>query len=55
MKKFYREGLIPPTKKASSAEVMQAVSQTSGGLGYVWGDEVKSDEVKILLMLYVGN
>lgn len=55
MKKFYQEGLIPPTKKASSAEVTQAVSQTSGGLGYVWADEVKSDEVKILLRLFIGN
>lgn len=54
IKKFFQEGITPPTAKASSSDVIQAVGQTSGGIGYVWGDEVKGD-VKVLLKIEVGN
>lgn len=54
IKKFFQEGITPPAAKASSSEVIQAVNQTSGGIGYVWGDEVKGD-VKVLLKIEVGN
>jgi len=54
IKKFFQEGVTPPASKASSAEVIQAVSQTSGGIGYVWAEEVKGD-VKVLLKIEVGD
>lgn len=54
IKKFFQEGITPPTSKATSNDVIQAVGQTSGGIGYVWGDEVKGD-VKVLLKIEVGN
>ncbi|MDD5435047.1 MAG: hypothetical protein PH343_06430 [Nitrospira sp.] len=55
IKKFFQEGITPPTAKASSAEMIHAVGNTSGGIGYVWADEVKGDSVKILLKIDVGN
>jgi len=55
IKKFFQEGIIPPTNKASSADVLQSVAQTRGGIGYVWADEVKGDGVKVLLKVEVGN
>src|SRR3972149_1989254 len=55
IKKFFQEGITPPTNKASSADVLQSVAQTSGGIGYVWADEVKGDGVKVLLKVEVGN
>ncbi len=55
IKKFFQEGITPPTNKSSSADVLQSVAQTSGGIGYVWADEVKGDGVKVLLKVEVGN
>ncbi len=54
IKKFFREGVTPPFTKASSSDVIQAVSQTSGGIGYVWAEEVSSD-VKVLLKIDAGD
>lgn len=56
IKKFFQEGVTPPTSKGSPAEMIQAISQTGGSVGYVWTDEVKSDSgVKVLLKIEVGN
>ena len=56
IKKFFQEGVTPPTSKGSPVEMIQAVSQTGGSVGYVWSDEVKGDSgVKILLKIEVGN
>lgn len=55
IKKFFQEGITPPTAKASSADMNNAVSNTSGAIGYVWADEVKSDAVKVLLKIDIGN
>ncbi|MBI5756716.1 MAG: hypothetical protein HZA12_07300 [Nitrospirae bacterium] len=56
IKKFFQEGITPPTTKASSDELIQAVNQTNGGIGYIWADEVKGDSrVKVLLKIDVGN
>lgn len=56
IKKFFQEGITPPINKASSADVIQSVSQTSGGIGYVWADDVKGDAgVKVLLKVDVGD
>jgi ABC-type phosphate transport system substrate-binding protein len=56
IKKFFQEGVTPPTSKGSPVEMIQAVSQTGGSVGYVWADEVKGDSgVKVLLKIEVGN
>lgn len=56
IKKFFQEGITPPINKASSADVIRSVSQTSGGIGYVWAEDVKGDAgVKVLLKVEVGN
>ncbi len=56
IKKFFQEGITPPTNKVSSSELIHAVSQTSGGIGYVWADEVKGDTgFKVLLRVEVGD
>lgn len=55
IKKFFQEGITPPPVKPSSSEMVQSVGNTSGGIGYVWADEVKSESVKILLKIDVGN
>lgn len=55
IKKFFQEGITPPTAKASSSDMIYAVSNTSGGIGYVWADELKNDAVKVLLKIDIGN
>ena len=55
IKKFFQEGITPPTAKASSTEMIQSVANISGGIGYVWADEIRVDSVKILLKIDVGN
>ena len=55
IKKYFQEGITPPANKASSADLLHSVAQTSGGIGYVWADEVKGDGVKVLLKVEVGN
>ena len=55
IKKFFQEGIAPPTAKASSAEMIHSVANISGGIGYVWLDEIRVDSVKILLKIDVGN
>jgi len=56
IKKFFQEGVTPPTSKGSPVEMIQAISQTGGSVGYVWADEVKGDSgVKVLLKIEVGN
>lgn len=56
IKKFFQEGVTPPTAKGTPSEIIQAISQTSGAIGYVWEDDAKGDSgVKILLKIEVGN
>ena len=56
IKKFFQEGVTPPTAKGTPSEIIQAVSQTSGAIGYVWEDDLKNDAgVKTLLKIEVGN
>lgn len=56
IKKFFQEGVTPPTVKGTPSEMMHAVSQASGAIGYVWVDEVRKDlGVKVLLKIEVGN
>src|SRR3989304_5467158 len=56
IKKFFQEGVTPPTAKGTPSEIIQAINQTSGAIGYVWVDDVKGDSgVKVLLKIEVGN
>ncbi len=56
IKKFFQEGVNPPTAKGSPSEVIQAISHTVGAIGYVWVDDIKDDPgVKVLLKIEVGN
>lgn len=56
IKKFFQEGVTPPTAKGTPSEIIQAISQTSGAIGYVWEDDLKGDAgVKTLLKIEVGN
>ena len=56
IKKFFQEGVTPPTAKGTPSEMIQTISQTSGAVGYVWVDEVRNDSgVKVLLKIEVGN
>jgi len=56
IKKFFQEGVTPPTAKGTPSEMIQTISQTSGAVGYVWVDELKGDSgVKVLLKIEVGN
>src|SRR4030067_1060979 len=36
IKKFFQEGVTPPTAKGTPAEIIQAIRQTSGAIGLVW-------------------
>ena len=56
IKKFFQEGVTPPTAKGTPSEIIQAISQTSGAIGYVWEDDLKdASGVKTLLKIEVGN
>lgn len=56
IKKFFQEGITPPISKGTPSEMIQAISQTAGAVGYVWGDDVKGEHgVKVLLKIEVGN
>ncbi|OFZ11214.1 MAG: hypothetical protein A2Z20_11030 [Bdellovibrionales bacterium RBG_16_40_8] len=55
IKKVFQDGTIPPVKNNSSAEILKLIAKVSGGIGYVWADEVKGDDVKVILKVVVGN
>lgn len=56
IKKFFQEGVTPPTAKGTPSEIIQAISHTSGAIGYVWEDDLHGDAgVKTLLKIEVGN
>lgn len=52
IKKFFKEGMIPPVVKASSQEVIDAVLQENGNYGYIWKEEAKDKAgIKIILTI----
>ena len=56
IKKFFQEGVTPPTAKGTPSELIDAISNTGGAIGYVWVDDVKGEAgVKVLLKIEVGN
>lgn len=52
--RLFREGGIPPILKNNSAEVIMAVEETVGAIGYVWLDETTAakTDLKILLRIH---
>lgn len=44
-------GVIPPSEKNSSSEVISSVLRNKNAIGYVWRDEAKTEGVKILLVI----
>lgn len=52
--RLFRDGGIPPTLKNNSAEVIMAVEETVGAIGYVWLDETTAakTDLKILLRIH---
>src|SRR4030067_1766051 len=56
IKKFFQEGVTPPTEKGTPSELVDAISNTGGAIGYVWGVDVKGEAgIKVLLKIEVGN
>ena len=56
IKKIFQDGGVPPAKKKSSSEVIEAVSQEAGAIGYAWKNEVEGKgEIKVLLTLEAGD
>src|SRR4030067_80978 len=56
IKKFFQEGVTPPTAKGTPSELIDAISNTGGAIGYVWGVDVKGEAgIKVLLKIEVGN
>ena len=56
IKKFFQEGVTPPTAKGTPSEIIDAISNTGGAIGYVWVDDVKGESgIKVLLKIEVGN
>ncbi len=55
--RLFRQGGIPPSLKQNPVEVILAVEETEGAVGYVWLQEAKvaKDRVKILLTIDVGQ
>src|SRR5574337_582839 len=43
IKKFFQEGVTPPTTKGTPSEMIQAISQTAGAVGYAWVDDIKGE------------
>ena len=48
-------GIIPPSIKKTSNEVIYSILGTEGALGYVWKDEADWDGIKILMTIPVEN
>jgi len=51
-KRVFREGGSPPAVKGTQDEVIRAVKEKKGTVGYIWKDEAKGkDGIKILLTI----
>jgi hypothetical protein len=46
-------GIIPPPSKRTSKEVIFSVLGSEGSIGYVWRNEIKSEDLKVLLIIPV--
>jgi len=55
IKKVFQEGGTPPATKKSSEDLIEAVKEEKGGIGYVWKKEAKGEDIKILLILKIED
>ena len=55
IKKVFQEGGVPPIKKSSPDEVIRAIREEAGGIGYVWRNEGDVLGIKVLLTIDVGD
>ena len=55
IKKVFQESGIPPVMKSSSDEVIRAVKEEDGGIGYIWKHEGNVSGIKVLLTVDVGD
>lgn len=55
IKKVFQEGGVPPVMKNSSTDMIKAVEEEKGGIGYVWKHEAVAPHIKILLILDAGE
>jgi ABC-type phosphate transport system substrate-binding protein len=46
---LFQEGGIPPALKSDSKEVIRAVKEREGAIGYVWSQEAEAEDVRVLL------
>ena len=54
LEKVFQDGSIPPVVKAGSQEVINAVIQNTGDVGYVWSEDAKGKAgIKIILTIKV--
>jgi len=51
--RLFREGGIPPIPKNNSAEVIGAVQDTDGAIGYVWLDEATAAKANLKILLTI--
>jgi ABC-type phosphate transport system substrate-binding protein len=48
---LFQQGGIPPSLKRDSKEVIRAVQEREGAIGYVWSQEAETEDVRVLLTL----
>jgi len=51
--RLFREGGIPPIPKNSSAEVIAAVQETDGAIGYVWLTDTADSKANLKILLTI--
>jgi len=50
--RLFQEGGIPPLLKNNAAEVIQAVREKEGAIGYIWDSEAKGvDGIRVILTI----
>jgi len=55
IKKVFQEGGSPPAVRRNSEDVIRAIKEEIGGIGYVWMHEVDPSGIKVLLTIEVGD
>lgn len=55
IKKVFQEGGVPPLTKSASDDVIRAVGDEVGGIGYVWKQESHASNIKIILTIEAGD
>jgi hypothetical protein len=51
--RLFREGGIPPIPKNNSADVISAVQDTDGAIGYVWLTDTTDSKANLKILLTI--